>query len=208
MINLKKIFIKSISPLSKIEEVSRLNLNESLLKQLPQSFQEIVIDVGSGRKNYRKYLRYKEYLTVDIDPQNNPDIIGNLEKLPIKTNSVDLVIATEVLEHVSDPGKAVREMYRILKKSGSCLLSTRFIYPYHPEPTDYYRFTVESLSDLFKGFRNVEIISHGNRLHVVWEIINHTGKLYRLFRPFNPVVAKINFKDNLLPLGFIVVAKK
>lgn len=42
---------------------------------------------------------------------------GSLYDLPYKNNSFDLLICTEVLEHLKEPVKALREMLRVSKKS-------------------------------------------------------------------------------------------
>lgn len=41
---------------------------------------------------------------------------GNIYKLPYKDNSFDLVLCTEVLEHLEDPQKGLRELIRVSKK--------------------------------------------------------------------------------------------
>lgn len=48
-----------------------------------------------------------------------PDLIikqGSVYELPYKDNSFDLIICTEVLEHLENPSKALREMLRVAKK--------------------------------------------------------------------------------------------
>ena len=46
-------------------------------------------------------------------------IIGCGEELPVRTDSMDLVICCNVLDHVSDPTDLLKEIYRILKPGGS-----------------------------------------------------------------------------------------
>ena len=41
---------------------------------------------------------------------------GDIYRLPYKNNSFDLVIATEVLEHLENPKKAYKELVRVSKK--------------------------------------------------------------------------------------------
>jgi ubiquinone/menaquinone biosynthesis C-methylase UbiE len=49
---------------------------------------------------------------------------GNGEYLPYADNSFDLITCSEVIEHVRNPGRALEEMRRVLKPSGTLLLST------------------------------------------------------------------------------------
>ncbi len=48
-------------------------------------------------------------------------------------------------------------MYRLLKPGGKLILTTRFIFPLHDIPHDYYRFTIFGLKYLLKNFENVTI---------------------------------------------------
>jgi len=50
-------------------------------------------------------------------------LFGDGQFLPFLDNSVDVVICTEVLEHVLVPTQLVLEIRRVLKKDGDCLLS-------------------------------------------------------------------------------------
>ncbi len=49
---------------------------------------------------------------------------GNGEYLPYADNSFDLITCSEVIEHVRNPGRALAEMRRVLKPTGTLLLST------------------------------------------------------------------------------------
>lgn len=70
-----------------------------------------------------------EVVTLDINPDCNPDVVHDLEKLPLpfEDNSFDEVHAYGVLEHLSDQGDhksffaQFEEFYRILKPSGYLL---------------------------------------------------------------------------------------
>mgnify|MGYP001015503546 CR=1 FL=1 len=44
--------------------------------------------------------------------------------LPFKNNSFDVLVATAVIEHVTDPSQMMRECYRVLRNGGICILST------------------------------------------------------------------------------------
>lgn len=45
-------------------------------------------------------------------------VCGNILKMPFKAESLDLIYGGGVLEHFEDTAKAVKELYRVLKKGG------------------------------------------------------------------------------------------
>ena len=109
-----------------------------------------VLDVGCGPKPYLPYFEphADAYVGVDI---GNPaaDIEGSVEALPVDDGSFDLVLCTQVLEHVEDPAQAVRELHRVTAPRGRVLASTHGVQVYHPSPTDYWRWTHTGLARLF-----------------------------------------------------------
>lgn len=84
-------------------------------------------DVGCGTGLITRYLP-KNSIGLDINPRNlekaakyAPDIKfieGDIEKLPFPDKNFDTVICTEILEHLLDPLKAIKEIKRILKNGG------------------------------------------------------------------------------------------
>jgi len=106
------------------------------------------------------YLNKVEYKILDPVSDYNPDIIGDIHNLPFDNNSQDAIICISVLEHVENPIKASKELYRVLKVGGYCLVGVPFLYCYHAKKEyykDYWRFTKDILELLFNGFRVVEI---------------------------------------------------
>ena len=110
-----------------------------------------VLDVGCGIRPYYPYFapRVSEYVGVDVD---NPaaDLQGSVEALPVEGGAYDLVLCTQVLEHVGDPDLAVRELHRVTAPGGRVLASTHGVQVYHPAPTDYWRWTHAGLERLFE----------------------------------------------------------
>ena len=110
-----------------------------------------VLDVGCGIRPYYPYFEpyVSAYVGVDIA---NPaaDLEGSVEALPIDDASFDVVLCTQVLEHVEHPGQAVRELRRVTVPGGRVLASTHGVQVYHPSPTDYWRWTHAGLAALFE----------------------------------------------------------
>lgn len=89
-----------------------------------------ILDVGCGEgftlnslkeNGIGKRLEGIEYLqaAIDLGKKTYPDIKiikGTIYELPYKDNSFDLVLCTEVLEHLESPEKALKELVRVSKK--------------------------------------------------------------------------------------------
>ena len=84
-----------------------------------------ILDVGAGDKLMKKELeKFSIYHSLDIDKSKNPDILCDLNKrFPIKDDSYDFVICSEVLEHTFYPKKIIKEIKRVVKKEGFIIIS-------------------------------------------------------------------------------------
>jgi SAM-dependent methyltransferase len=110
-----------------------------------------VIDVGCGRKPYEPLFAPYATSYIGVDPVENPraDLRGSVEAIPAEDASFDVVLCNQVLEHCDDPVQAVRELQRVSAPRGRVLASTHGVMPYHPAPTDYWRWTHAGLEKLF-----------------------------------------------------------
>ena len=110
-----------------------------------------VLDVGCGDKPYLPLVAdYAEsYVGLDSVPGPYVDDVGSADDLPYPDESFDLVLCTQVLEHVPEPGQAIAEIHRVLRPGGSALISTHGVFLYHPDPPDgegdYWRWTHSGL---------------------------------------------------------------
>ena len=196
-------------PTADMPSVCRLSLDRALLPLLGRLKPGVVLDVGAKDSPYRRHLVAGRYMTLDLDPGSQPDICADLCAIPWESDYFDLVLATEVLEHLAEPARAVAEMGRILKPGGACVLTTRFMYMYHPDPADYYRFTADSLAYLFRDFAEAEVIPHGNGFQLIWHILNNEYRHSRfLLNVFNGLVSRVRVERTCFPLGFVVMARK
>lgn len=110
-----------------------------------------VLDVGCGRKQYEPLFTPYAATYVGVDHVDNAraELKGPVEALPVDDGSFDVVLCSQVLEHCDDPVKAVSELYRVTAPGGRVLVSTHGVMPYHPSPTDYWRWTHTGLEKLF-----------------------------------------------------------
>ncbi len=67
--------------------------------------------------NKFKKLKNISYDTIDLDSPL-ADIKADICDLPIKNDSYDFILCNHVLEHILDDNKAMKELYRILRKNG------------------------------------------------------------------------------------------
>ncbi len=138
------------------------------IKEISQ--EKIILDVGGGKrfqkwlKEYKHLFKNCDFKIMDYDNSIGADLVGDIHDIPLINNSVDAIICSSVLEHVENPIKAVKEMRRILKKNGKIFVYIPSIYPYHAKKgtyPDYWRFFDDTISLLFKDFKEVEIEKRG-----------------------------------------------
>lgn len=141
------------------------------------------LDLGAGNAKYRGIIKplCSEYVTYDMVPGPNINIVGDILNLDLPDNSFDTVISTQVLEHVSKPWVMIGQINRILTDQGICILSAPFLIPFHADPHDYFRYTKEGMTSLFKdqGFEIIECSSYGKTFSVLSEFIH-----FSLFNPY------------------------
>jgi len=107
-----------------------------------------VLNIGSGATRLVPGI-----INLDLYANLHIDIIGDAFLLPIKTESIDAVICSAVLEHVHDPYKLISEATRCLKRGGMIYVEVPFLQPLHMiEVGDYRRFSRMGLEALFHEY--------------------------------------------------------
>lgn len=122
---------------------------ESTIACLPaNSHEPVIIDYGCGNMPYRPLFEPLAAEYVGVDFTGNEMASASLLPdggLPLEDGSADIVLSSQVLEHVTDPAYYLAEAHRVLKPSGHLCLSTHGVWRYHPDPTDFWRWTSAGL---------------------------------------------------------------
>ncbi len=156
-----------------------------------------ILDIGGGFKFQKELQKYKElfkesnYQVLDKEPSFNPDIVGDVCQMPFEDGSFDAVICKAVLEHIQEPKKAAREIFRVLKPGGKGLIYLPFLYPYHAHKgvyQDYFRYTEDGVKYLFEDFKVIEICPVRGNLETVFNLT--PLRKIKIFLPFIRLIDK------------------
>ena len=165
-------------------------IHRDLSKQLPH-VNGSVLDVGCGLQPYRNLFPPNiRYTGIDISESQNhfgyqtPDTLyysGNT--WPVKNKSIDFLLCTETMEHVTNPSVFLSEAFRTLKPGGEILITVPFATRWHFIPYDYWRYTPSSLDLLLTqaGFIDNRVYARGNQITVICQKI--ISFIYSLLTP-------------------------
>lgn len=142
----------------------------------------------------------------DIKDAEGVDVVGDLTDLKfidkLSEDPYDVVMCTNLFEHVVDPRPLFQPIVEIIKPGGYLIVSVPYKYPYHPDPIDtMYR---PDIKELFKNFSSLKFIKgdilEGRRVNVMsngkkyferncFEMLLHNKRLLfisilRIFLPF------------------------
>lgn len=120
-----------------------------------------VLDFGCADSPYRcLFPETADYLRADLEGNTTASIrINDDGTLPLDDSSIDVVLSTQVLEHVVSPETYVRECKRVLRPGGHLILSTHGLWIYHRDPVDYWRWTSDGLQFLIEqqGLQTIDV---------------------------------------------------
>jgi SAM-dependent methyltransferase len=161
-----------------LNEPTREAWIKKVLAELPPG--AFLLDAGAGECIYKKYCSHLRYVSQDLAKYDGTgavglqtgswdtsqiDIVSDITNIPVPDASFDALLCTEVLEHVSDPVAALKELKRIVKPGGTLIVTAPFcsmthFAPYH-HATGFSRYFYEC--HLQGGdFDIVELVQNGN----------------------------------------------
>lgn len=212
-------YFSIIKSLSNPKFLIRQNIRKFVFDSVNNKNFNTVVDIGAGNAPYKQFIKHERYICLDSENRGGFEkdffIIDANKNLPLENDMADLVILTEVLEHLKEPQVILFEINRILKKGGLLILTTPFAWPLHEAPVDYYRYTKFGLVYLLKkaGFNNIKITAKGNYFFTLCQLLTRllNKKMHKplvfLLNVLGIFLNKIS-KNDELTLGYNVLIKK
>lgn len=180
-------------------KVSRHRILQFLGNEQVRSPGGLRLNVGSASRR----LGIKT-LNLDLFAGEEVDIQGDLLHLPMKDESVDTIVCTGVLEHVSDPHQAVEEVHRVLKFGGRVFMETPFMQTVHASPKDFYRWTPDGLRQLMCTFDILDLhVVAGPASALAWMFQETMAMLFSLNNNFLYKVGLRVFGWLAVPLSWL-----
>jgi SAM-dependent methyltransferase len=141
-----------------------------------------LLDVGAGEQPYRELFGHVTYVTSDWANSVHPgarhvDVIGPADDLPLADCSFDALVSTQVLEHVPEPARVLREMHRLLVPGGRIYLTLPLAWELHEEPYDFYRYTCHGISHLLRaaGFSEIDAKPRNDSCTTLAQLMRNTA---------------------------------
>lgn len=168
-----------------------------------------VLDIGCGNKPYAKYFKCK-YIGVDSIKNNKVDVIADAWEIPFKDNEFDGIILNQSLEHIEKTSETIKEIGRLLKSNGVCIVTVPQTMKNHSVSlssseapfdnfnkdrikywnVDFFRFTKFGLICLFKNFQIIKLKETSGYFGTIFQLINY-------------FFASLNIRLIFIPIYFI-----
>jgi SAM-dependent methyltransferase len=205
----------------------RRKLIDSFLEENSHLYNGVVLDIGGRDRGKFKSPkdRVKKWIVADIEKSRNPDVVLDVSDMfSIKSESIDVINAIELFEHVEKIEKGLSECFRVLKKDGTVIITAPFLYPIHGDPFDFQRWTEAKWRKELAiiGFKIEKLEIMGKYFTVIADILKKPLDylptffkiLYIFFIPIFDIIAKLdtlltkNKFANSYTTGYLIIAKK
>lgn len=120
--------------------------------------QKVLLHVGPNTEESRwvsKQLRLKAYLRFDLMKHALINLVGDLEKIPLVSESIDYVLIWHVLEHIPNDHSVIGEIHRVLRSGGSVIVSVPIFPPDRMQTFEDPSVSRENYQDVYGHFDHV-----------------------------------------------------
>jgi len=166
---------RGLAAVRRFFDIQEASIWRDLARLLPTA-SGTVVDVGCGAQPFRRLLPdgtcYCGIDRADAKARFGYAVADAIyydgDRWPLEDSVADVVLCTEVLEHVFDSAAFLDEARRCLRTGGALVLTVPFAARWHYTPHDYWRFTPSSLALLLgrAGFSDVRVYQRGNPVTV------------------------------------------
>lgn len=194
MIKERNIFMnpRLVDPEFLITRLRRNDLQVLKDKFLKNDKSTVILDFGARKSPYKSIFQGSaaKFLMADlVNEKGLPQAevsIGLDGMLNHPSESVDVVLSLQVLEHVHNVDLYLKEASRVLKPGGILWLTTHGMWQYHPTPDDYCRWTLSGLKKTVAPHFDIEntqalmgapAYAFMIYMHILWELSLKLNKL-------------------------------
>jgi SAM-dependent methyltransferase len=226
-------------------EALRENWIYDVLAGIPKGYS--ILDAGAGNQHHKPWCSHLKYYSQDFGKYDGVgdgvgwqdtgydygklDIISDINAIPCENESFDVVLCTEVYEHIPHPEEATKELARVLKKQGKFILTAPFCSLTHFAPYHFYTgfssYWYKEILPLY-GLKLVHMSTYGDyfqylgqELHRIYEVAERyceggamtnkieqdsIGNVLRMLDRYS--VNSYEKSAELLAYGYLIIAEK
>lgn len=204
-------------------------IHQAIISRVPKNA-ELILDVGCGSAWVAEHFlpKGKKVISMDISidnpkkalqyypSENHSAIIADAFYLPLEDNSVDCIIASEIIEHVLNPEEFIKSLLRVIKPGGKLIITT----PYN-ETLEYqlcvhcnrpttkhahlYSFNEKNFKEIIPDGKKWDYLIFGNKFLGRLRTHYFLGWMpFKLWRVFDVLSSLIKYK----PIRFLIEIKK
>ena len=186
-------------------ESNRIKWLEKTLKKIPKNSK--ILDAGAGEQQFKKFCSHLNYVSQDFAQydgtgdskglqigkwdQTQLDIIGDITSIPEPDESFDVILCTEVFEHLPEPILALKEFSRLLHPGGQLILTAPFCSLTHFSPYHFYtgfnRYFYETHLPSH-DFKIIELEQNGNFFEYLAQEIRRISYIAEVYTKNNPAI--------------------
>jgi len=187
-----------------INKCNRDNWVKANLRNIPAGL--TILDAGAGMLYYKKYCSHLNYISQDFGEYDGKgdkrslsakrkwkarwDIKSDIAKIPLPNNSVDIVLCTEVFEHLPNPIDAIKEFSRLIKINGKLILTAPVCSLTHMSPFFYYNGFSRYYYEKYlpeNGFKIESMQYNGNWFLYLYQELNRFNFMAKKYTKTNPI---------------------